>query len=66
MQDARGEEYYKRCAICQKLHFEIGVVLSNNITVLKFYLRASSLIHLMPTSQSSFQGVRPNLFTVNM
>lgn len=50
----------------EQLHFEIRVILSNNITALKFYLIASSLIHLVPTSQSSFEDVRSNLFTVNV
>lgn len=49
----------------EQLHFEIRVILSNNITALKFYLIASSLIHLVPTTQSSFENVRPNLFTIN-
>lgn len=44
---------------------QFRVILSDNITALKFYLIASSLIHLVPTTQSSFEDVRPNLLTGN-
>lgn len=47
-------------------HFEITVILSNDVSAMKFYLIAASLIHLLPTSQSSFEDVRPNLFAVNV
>lgn len=33
---------------------------------MKFDLIAASLIHLLPTSQGSFEDVRPHLFAVNV